>query len=78
MNLREYIEKENSIAFSNPSIANEWNYEKNGNLKPEHFVANSNKKIWWKCEKGHSYQRYVYNERNGKGNCNIKGFRFQD
>ena len=51
-NLREYTEKHNSILFSNPKIANEWNYEKNGNLKPEHFVANSNKKVWWKCGNG--------------------------
>ena len=37
-NLRELTEKENSLLFSNPEIAKEWNYEKNGNLKPEHLV----------------------------------------
>ena len=45
-NLREFTEKENSILFSNPEIAKEWNYEKNVNLKPENFSVNSNKKIW--------------------------------
>ena len=48
-NLREYTEKENSLLFANPEIANEWNCEKNGNIKPEHYAANSHKKVWWKC-----------------------------
>ena len=43
-NLREYTEKENSLLFSNPNVAKEWNYEKNGNLMPEHFTVNSSKK----------------------------------
>ena len=54
-NLREHTEKESSLLFSSPEIAKEWNYERNGNLKPEHFAANSNKKVWWKCSKGHEW-----------------------
>ena len=65
--LREYIEKENSIAFSNPSIANEWNYEKNGNLKPQHLLPNSQKKVWWKCNQGHEWQATVANRNSGYG-----------
>lgn len=64
-NLREYTEKENSILFSNPQIANEWNYKKNGNLKPEHFVANSSKKVWWKCQKGHEWQATIGSRNRG-------------
>ena len=52
-NLREYTEKGNSILFSNPEVAREWNYERNGSLRPEHVVPNSGKKVWWKCSKGH-------------------------
>ena len=58
-NLREHIEKESSLLFSSSEIAKEWNYEKNGNLKPEHFPANSNKKVWWKCSKGHEWQAII-------------------
>ena len=43
-NLREYTEKENSLFSSNMKIAAEWNYEKNGTLKPQNLTANSNKK----------------------------------
>ncbi len=78
-NLREYTEKENSFLFSNQEIAKEWNYEKNGNLKPEHFAANSNKKVWWKCSKGHEWQAIINNRNKGNGcpyctgRCPVKG-----
>ncbi len=66
-NLREYTEKANSLLFSNPQVAKEWNYEKNGNLKPEHFAANSNKKVWWKCAKGHEWQAIIISRNTGRG-----------
>ena len=66
-NLREYTEKENSLLFANPEIAKEWNREKNGNLKPEHFAANSHKKVWWKCSKGHEWQATIKERNNGNG-----------
>ena len=66
-NLREYSEKENSLLFSNPEIAKEWNYEKNGNLKPQHFESNSHKKVWWKCRQGHEWQTAIANRTKGNG-----------
>ncbi len=66
-NLREFMEKENSLLFSNSKIAKEWNYEKNGKLKPEHFSANSNKKVWWKCQKGHEWQARISSRNSGNG-----------
>ena len=65
-NLREYTEKESSLLFSNPEVAKEWNYEKNGNLKPAHFAANSNKKVWWKCSRGHEWQANIDNRNKGR------------
>ena len=67
-NLREYSEKENSLLYVNPEIAKEWNYEKNGALKPEHVLINSNKKVWWKCPKGHEWQAIIAS-RNSGNNC---------
>ena len=66
-NLRDYTEKENSLLFSNPEIANEWNYEKNGNLRPKNLTANSNKKVWWKCKKGHEWQATISDRNRGRG-----------
>jgi len=66
-NLREYSEKANSLLLTNLDLAKEWNYEKNGNLRPEHFFANSNKKVWWKCSKGHEWQATISSRNKGNG-----------
>ena len=63
----EYIEKDNSIIFSNPEVAREWNYERNGSLRPEHVLSNSGKKVWWKCSKGHEWQAVIQSRSNGTG-----------
>lgn len=36
-----------SLAEARPDLAKEWNYEKNGDLRPEDVSCGSNKKIWW-------------------------------
>ena len=64
-NLREYIEKENSLLLYNPELSKEWNYEKNGNLKPEYLKANSGKKVWWKCSEGHEWQSPIADRNKG-------------
>ena len=66
-NLRERNEKESSLAFSNPEAASEWNYEKNGCLKPEGFSANSSKKVWWKCSRGHEWQAAIASRNKNHG-----------
>ena len=66
-NLRECTEKENALLFSNPEIAGEWNFEKNGSLKPEALTAGSRKKVWWKCSKGHEWQATIASRKSGNG-----------
>ena len=66
-NLREYTEKENSMLITNPNLEKEWNYKKNGGLKPENFTANSHKKVWWKCSKKHEWQATIYSRNIGRG-----------
>ena len=48
-------------------MAEEWNYEKNGTLKPEYFSVNSHKKVWWKCKNGHEWQAPIGNRNIGRG-----------
>ena len=57
--LREHSEKDHSILMTNPGIAKEWHYERNGNLQPDHFTANSGRKVWWKCKKGHEWKATI-------------------
>ena len=51
----------------NPSVASEWNYETNGDLKPENFTAYSNRKVWWKCSKGHEWEALIASRNKGSG-----------
>lgn len=36
-----------------PHLRLEWNYERNTGIDPEKISYGSNKKVWWKCHKGH-------------------------
>ena len=51
----------------NPILANEWNYEKNNGLTPVDVSPNSNKKVWWKCSKGHEWQAIIQSRNKGTG-----------
>ena len=61
------VKGKNDLQILNPDLANEWDFEKNGDLKPEDFTANSGIKVWWKCSKGHEWQARIA-DRN-KGQC---------
>lgn len=65
--LREYTEKAKSLLTLNPQLAVEWNYEKNGYLKPESLTLSSNKKVWWKCVNGHEWQATINSRNRGNG-----------
>ncbi len=57
----------NSIVKTHPELIEEWDYDKNKELKPESLTKGSNKRVWWKCKNGHSYQSLVYHRTNGSG-----------
>ena len=52
---------------NNQQLLDEWDYDKNDAISPNGIAPFSNKKVWWKCEKGHEYQAMV-NARTGRGN----------
>ena len=52
------MNKQKSLV-DNIILMKEWNYEKNGDLKPENFMPNSNKKVWWKCKEGHEWEAVI-------------------
>ncbi len=56
----------NDLETLSPSLAKEWNYEKN-ELKPSEVLNYSNNKCWWKCEKGHTWEATVSNRQQGTG-----------
>lgn len=62
------IVKNNSVAEVFPELIPEWDIEKNKGMTPDNFSANSHTKVWWKCEKGHSWQADI-SSRNRKLGC---------
>jgi len=58
-----------SLAFSNPTLSLQWDYVKNGSLKPKDISANSGHKVYWICENGHSWQATPHNRNSGKQGC---------
>ena len=64
---RYAVKGENDLETVNPTLAKEWNHEKNGDLSPENFTASSGQKVWWKCTKGHEWQAAIANRNKGRG-----------
>ena len=59
----------NDLATLYPNIAIEWNYEKNGQLKPNHVTFGSGRKVWWLCENGHEWQAAINNRTSNNRGC---------
>lgn len=58
----------NSVAAVFPELVPEWDIEKNNGMIPDSFSANAHTKVWWKCEKGHSWRADI-SSRNRKLGC---------
>lgn len=63
------IPGENDLATQFPEVAAQWDREKNGALAPERVSPYSNRKVWWVCEKGHSWQAAVAARTYKKSGC---------
>ena len=51
---------QNSLGKLRPDLAEEWDFSKNGQLRPEMFSLHSNELIWWKCKKcGHEWKTQI-------------------
>lgn len=56
----------NDLATTHPELLQDWDYQKN-TLKPSEVTARSNRKVWWKCTKGHSYKAATAHKTEGRG-----------
>jgi very-short-patch-repair endonuclease len=64
---RVVISGVNDLQTLNPALAQEWNFEKNGDISPSSVKSNSGKKVWWKCAYGHEWQATVAKRNAGSG-----------
>lgn len=49
----------NDLATVRPDLAKEWNFERNFKILPSNILPRSNKKVWWRCEKGHEWRAKI-------------------
>jgi hypothetical protein len=63
---KQVISGVNDIASTNPELLTTWDYTRN-TVSPEQVAAGADKKVWWQCEKGHSWEAHLYSRKAGKG-----------
>lgn len=59
----------NSLAKHYPDIASTWSKSLNDGLKPDKITPGSNKKVWWECSNGHSWEASPKQRTKGNNSC---------
>lgn len=57
----------NDLETLYPELSKQWDYRLNGKLKPYQVTAGSEKKVWWHCEKGHTWKSAIDKRVKGQG-----------
>ena len=52
------IQGKTDLLSQRPDVLEEWDYEKN-NKRPDEYTVGSDKRVWWRCSKGHSYEATI-------------------
>ena len=61
----------NDLYSHNPELLEEWDFEKNGDLRPDKIAYGTAKKVWWKCHAGHSFLASPNVRTNAKQGCPV-------
>lgn len=67
----KFPSKLTSLAGKFPEISAQWHPEKNGDLFPDHFFPEVQKKVWWKCDQGvdHEWEASIKTRTSKKEGC---------
>lgn len=57
----------NDLATTHPALAAQWDSEKNAPLTPQQIVSGSERKVWWRCPSGHSWESRIHARVKGNG-----------
>ena len=60
----------NDLATLYPELLPEWDYEKNA-ISPNNISPSSKIKVWWKCERQHSWEASILNRAKHKTSCPV-------
>lgn len=63
--------KNNILCDKYPELVTEWNYERNGNIKPSDVTASSKLRVWWKCYYGHEWETSILHRTYRKSGCPV-------
>lgn len=63
------IAKYGFLADVRPDLVQFWDFDRNGELTPYNTSASYSKKVWWKCEMGHTYPQRVNVKVNKNHQC---------
>ena len=62
---------ENTLADRFPALSQEWDLEKNAPLRPEDVLPGSTRRVWWRCEKGHSWKTRISTRTSAGSGCPV-------
>ena len=63
----ELLRGYNDLETNAPKVAQQWCYEKNGDLRPSDVLFHSGKKVWWKCTQcGYIWRTSISNRTSGQ------------
>lgn len=63
----QFLKGFNDLLSKCPEVAVEWS-DKNGDLRPDMVLPNSNQSVWWKCKKhGHEWKARIADRYRGSG-----------
>lgn len=62
----KFLKGINDLESQKPELIKQWDFDKN-EIDPAMLIVGSGKKVWWKCEKGHSWQAEIYRRSAGAG-----------
>jgi len=57
----------NDLATVRPDLAAQWHPDRNGELAPQDVTVGSNRKVWWRCDRGHAWKATVARRAGGRG-----------
>lgn len=60
---------ENDLSSQFPEIALEWDPKQNGPLCPDSISAYSNRRVWWRCTRGHTWRATVSSRTINRTGC---------
>ena len=66
---RAVVQGFNDLATTHPRLAEEWDAERNDALTPHDVVAGSDRRVYWKCGKGHRWRTTISSRACGGSGC---------